>query len=219
MSDLRRAIYRYLPPVRWRKRAGMMDFRESFYDAVTDGSSAFADMLRTLCQDMMRAQIPDRPDMWKKLTPTYNPGCKRVIISDDYYPAVASPKTTLETNNIKRITETGIELENGEINEHDMIVLATGFRSHHSGVGIAWLAVTAVAMFALAEGKRRVGAALDNPVLVHEASVTVVDGLLACAVLAGLLVNSLLGWWWADPLAAFVIVFYALREARAVPET
>ena len=129
MSDLRRAIYRYLPPVRWRKRAGMMDFRESFYDAVTDGSSAFADMLRTLCQDMMRTQIPDRPDMWKKLTPTYNPGCKRVIISDDYYPAVASPKTTLETNKIKRITETGIELENGEINEHDMIVLATGFRT------------------------------------------------------------------------------------------
>ncbi|KAJ4401919.1 hypothetical protein N0V91_007572 [Didymella pomorum] len=129
VSDLRRAIYRYLPPVRWRKRAGMMDFRESFYDAVTDGSSAFADMLRTLCQDMMRTQIPNRPDMWSKLTPTYNPGCKRVIISDDYYPAVASPKTTLETNKIKRITETGIELDNGETHEHDMIVLATGFRT------------------------------------------------------------------------------------------
>jgi hypothetical protein len=107
----------------------MMDFRESFYDAVTDGDSAFADMLRTLCQDMMRKQIPDRPDMWEKLTPTYNPGCKRVIISDDYYPAVASPKTTLETSKIKRITETGIELENGETHAHDMIVLATGFRT------------------------------------------------------------------------------------------
>ena len=129
VSDLRRAIYRYLPPVRWRKRAGMMDFRESFYDAVTDGDSAFADMLRTLCNDMMRKQIPDRPDVWEKLTPTYNPGCKRVIISDDYYPAVANPKTTLETDKIKRITETGIELENGEHHEHDMIVLATGFRA------------------------------------------------------------------------------------------
>jgi hypothetical protein len=107
----------------------MMDFRESFYDAVTDGDSAFADMLRTLCNDMMRKQIPDRPDLWEKLTPNYNPGCKRVIISDDYYPAVADPKTTLETNKIKRITETGIELENGEHHEHDMIVLATGFRT------------------------------------------------------------------------------------------
>ncbi|KAF9691619.1 hypothetical protein EKO04_010377 [Ascochyta lentis] len=129
VSDLRRTVYRYLPPVRWRKRADMMDFRESFYDAVTDGNSAFADMLRTLCNDMMRKQIPDRPDLWDKLTPTYNPGCKRVIISDDYYPAVASSKTTLETNRIRRITETGIELENGEHHDHDMIVLATGFRT------------------------------------------------------------------------------------------
>ncbi|KAF1357650.1 flavin-binding monooxygenase-like protein [Lizonia empirigonia] len=129
VSDLRRAIYRYLPPVRWRKRAGMMDFRESFYDAVTDGDSAFADMLRTLCNGMMRKDIPNRPDLWDKLTPTYNPGCKRVIISDDYYPAIANPKTTLETNKIKRITENGIELENDEHHDHDMIVLATGFRT------------------------------------------------------------------------------------------
>ena len=75
----------------------MMDFRESFYDAVTDGQSAFADMLRTLCTDMMRRQIPDSPELWEKLTPGYNPGCKRVIISDEYYPAIGHEKTTLET--------------------------------------------------------------------------------------------------------------------------
>lgn len=106
-----------------------MDFRESFYDAVTDGSSAFADMLRTLCNDMMRKQVPNRPDLWDKLTPTYNPGCKRVIISDDYYPALADSKTTLETNKITRITETGVELENGTHHTHDLLVLATGFRT------------------------------------------------------------------------------------------
>lgn len=110
-------------------RAGMMDFRESFYDAVTDGSSAFADMLRTLCTAMMQQHFPDQPEMREKLTPNYNPGCKRVIISDDYYPAIANPKTTLETNAIKRITETGIEMQNGTHHAHDMIVLATGFRT------------------------------------------------------------------------------------------
>lgn len=129
VSEWQRALYRYVPPLRWRKRAGMMDFRESFYDAVTDGSSAFADMLRTLCSDMMRRAIPDQPELWEKLTPNYNPGCKRVIISDDYYPAIANPKTTLETNAIKRITETGIEMQDGSHHEHDMIVLATGFRT------------------------------------------------------------------------------------------
>lgn len=107
----------------------MMDFRESFYDAVIDGSSDFAALIRSSCTDMMKAQIPDQPELWKKLTPDYNPGCKRVIISDDYYPAVADPKTTLETNKIRRITETGIEMEDGTHHEHDMIVLATGFRT------------------------------------------------------------------------------------------
>ncbi|KAJ4984098.1 hypothetical protein SVAN01_10386 [Stagonosporopsis vannaccii] len=129
VADWQRALYRFVPPLRWRKRAAMMDFRESFYDAVTDGSSAFADLLRSLCMDMMRRDIPDQPDLWEKLTPNYNPGCKRVIISDDYYPAIANPKTTLETNGIKRITETGIEMQNGTHHEHDMIVLATGFRT------------------------------------------------------------------------------------------
>ena len=78
---------------------------------------------------MQRKQLRDRPDLWEKLTPDYNPGCKRVIISDDYYPAIAHPKTTLETHKIRRVTETGIELEDGTHHDHDMIVLATGFRT------------------------------------------------------------------------------------------
>jgi hypothetical protein len=96
---------------------------------VIDKSSDLAESIRTLCKEKQRTLIPDRPDLWEKLTPDYNPGCKRVIVSDDYYPAIANPKTTLETNKIKRITETGIELENGTHHDHDMIVLATGFRT------------------------------------------------------------------------------------------
>jgi cation diffusion facilitator CzcD-associated flavoprotein CzcO len=107
----------------------MMDFRESFHDAVTDSSSEFAELIRSSCMEMMKTQIPDQPSLWEKLTPNYSPGCKRVIISDDYYPAVANPKTTLETNKIRRITETGIELEDGTHHDHDTIVLATGFRT------------------------------------------------------------------------------------------
>jgi divalent metal cation (Fe/Co/Zn/Cd) transporter len=81
-------------------------------------------------------------------------------------------------------------------------VLASAFRPHHSLVGIAWLSLTALAMFALARGKARTGRALGNRVLQTEARVTVIDGLLAVAVLAGLVMNAALGWWWADPLAA-----------------
>ena len=99
-----------------------------------------------------------------------------------------------------------------------LVVLLSGFHPQHSATGIAWTALTALAMFALASGKRRVGTALGNPVLTHEAQVTVIDGLLATAVLIGLLLNALLGWWWADPCAAFVIVYYAIREARSITD-
>ena len=96
------------------------------------------------------------------------------------------------------------------------VVLAAGYRPGHSVLGIAWTAVTAVAMFALAAGKARTGRELGNPVLATEGRVTLVDGILAAAVLAGLVLNAAAGLWWADPLAALVIVVYALREARAI---
>jgi hypothetical protein len=96
------------------------------------------------------------------------------------------------------------------------VVLATGFHPRHSPAGIAWTALTAGAMFALAAGKARVGRALDNPVLRAEGRVTLIDGLLAAAVLAGLLLNAGLGWWWADPAAGYVLVYYAAREVRHI---
>ncbi|WP_042404907.1 cation transporter [Streptacidiphilus carbonis] len=95
-----------------------------------------------------------------------------------------------------------------------IVVLAAGYHPHHSVLGIVWTAITAVVMFALAAGKARTGAALDNPVLKTEGQVTFIDGLLAAAVLVGLAANALFGIWWADPWAGLVIVYYAVREAR-----
>ena len=95
-------------------------------------------------------------------------------------------------------------------------MLVTGYRPGHSVLGISWTAVTAAVMFALAAGKARTGRALGNPVLITEGRVTLVDGILAVAVLAGLVLNAAAGWWWADPLAALVVVFSALREAREI---
>jgi hypothetical protein len=66
------------------------------------------------------------------------------------------------------------------------VVLAIGHHPRHSPLGIAWTAVTAAVMFDLAAGKARTGQALDNPVLSTEGRVTLIDGLLAVAVLLGL---------------------------------
>jgi divalent metal cation (Fe/Co/Zn/Cd) transporter len=99
-------------------------------------------------------------------------------------------------------------------------VLVSEARPHHSLLGIFWLALTAIAMFGLAAGKRATGRALGNRVLQTEARVTMIDGLLATAVLVGLILNVAVSWWWADPAAAFVIVYYGLREgSHALHET
>jgi hypothetical protein len=58
-----------------------------------------------------------------------------------------------------------------------LLVLVTGYRAGHSVPGIAWTAVTAAAMFALAAGKARTGKALGNPVLATEGRVTLIDGI------------------------------------------
>ncbi len=95
-------------------------------------------------------------------------------------------------------------------------VLVVRYHPRHSLPGIIWTAVTAVAMFALAAGKARTGRALDNPVLRTEGRVTAVDGILAVAVLLGLILNAAAGWWWADPAAGYVLVYYAVREVREI---
>ncbi len=78
--------------------------------------------------------------------------------------------------------------------------------------GIAWLAATFIAMLLLAYGKRVTGKQLGNVVLTTEGHVTLIDAYLAGAVLIGLILNALFGWWWADPLASLVIVYYGIKE-------
>ncbi|GAA5179290.1 cation transporter [Rugosimonospora acidiphila] len=96
------------------------------------------------------------------------------------------------------------------------VVLLAGYHPRHSPAGIGWTAATTIAMLGLAAGKARTGAALDNPVLRTEGRVTLIDGVLAAAVLAGLVLNATQGWWWADPLAGYVLAGYAGVEVRAI---
>lgn len=124
----KRSVYRYLPYVRHRKRADMMDFRESFYDAVFNHDSATAQFLEGQSKEHMHTQLASRPDLWAKLQPNYAVGCKRVIISDDYFPVFGRGNVKLETGKIDRITDKGI-VTDGHEEEYDLIILATGFRT------------------------------------------------------------------------------------------
>jgi hypothetical protein len=105
-----------------------MDFRESFHSAVTKSDSAYAELMRSMNSNLLREQLPDRPDLWEKLAPTYHPGCKRTVISDDYYPTLLRKNVRLETSGIERFTADGIKFEGKDsVDKFDLIVLATGF--------------------------------------------------------------------------------------------
>lgn len=112
-----------------------MDFRESFYDAVTDNQSENAQMIRTFHKQKLESELPNRPDLWDKLTPNYNPGCKRIIITDDYFPALGLPHVDLETRTIDSISENKVKVkeEDGSVvdvePDFDLLVCATGFKT------------------------------------------------------------------------------------------
>ncbi len=90
--------------------------------------------------------------------------------------------------------------------------LSSGIHPAPSVIGIVWLIATVAAMLLLAWGKLVVGRQLLNPVISAEARVTLIDGYLAATVLAGLILNAAFGWWWADPLASLVLIYYGVRE-------
>ena len=91
--------------------------------------------------------------------------------------------------------------------------LITAHEAESSPLGIAYLAVTSLVMLGLARRKRRVGTALDSEPFLAEAQMTFLDGCLAASILLALALNSLFGWWWADPAAAGLVGVVAAREA------
>lgn len=135
VSPFMQKVYKYIPPIRWRKRAGQMDYREAFYDAVYDGKSDLAELIRNFHKQKLEAELPNRKDLWEKLTPTYNPGCKRIIITDDYFPALGLPNVDLETRPIDSISGNKVKVKGDEGNvvdvepDFDLLVCATGFKT------------------------------------------------------------------------------------------
>jgi cation diffusion facilitator CzcD-associated flavoprotein CzcO len=72
------------------------------------------------------ASIND-PDLLRKVTPNYQLGCKRVLVSDEYYPALTRPNVSLTTDPIQAVTPTGIVTADGTEHPTDVIVYGTGF--------------------------------------------------------------------------------------------
>lgn len=92
--------------------------------------------------------------------------------------------------------------------------LVFGTEAEESPIGIALAATSLLIMPALALVKRRTGERLGSATLVADSTETLLCAYLSATLLAGLVLNAIVGWWWADPLAALGIAGLAFREGK-----
>ena len=104
--------------------------QELLFFPVMVGNRTFSKRLEQLAQENMEAHVSD-PEMRRALTPDYPIGGKRVLIHDDYFPALARDDVSLETAKIVRADATGLVTEDGRHHDFDVIVFATGFDTTH----------------------------------------------------------------------------------------
>lgn len=87
--------------------------------------------LEMVARKHLASQVTD-PALRARLTPDYTIGCKRILLSSDYYPALQRPNVSLVTEGITGITEAGVTTADGEEHKADVIIYATGFRAIES---------------------------------------------------------------------------------------
>lgn len=87
-----------------------------------------ARVLQALASANLKRHIKD-PVLRAKLTPDYPIGCKRVLFSSDWYPALACDNVSVETDAITEVTPTGVRTADGRLHEVDVIIYGTGFKA------------------------------------------------------------------------------------------
>jgi cation diffusion facilitator CzcD-associated flavoprotein CzcO len=119
-------LFRHLPFTQKLFRAGIYAFFESRVLPFTKKP----DLMKAgeqIAKRHMRKQIPDDAELRRKLTPTYRMGCKRVLMSNTYYRALAQPNADVVTDPIAEIRPDAVVTAGGEVHEVDAIILGTGF--------------------------------------------------------------------------------------------
>jgi cation diffusion facilitator CzcD-associated flavoprotein CzcO len=125
-SALEKKLWRRLPALLWLKRAFMDISRDGFSFRIFRQNSRLARLFARNALRSMREIILD-PGLRKKLTPDYPLGCKRILLSDDYYQTLLRENVSLITDGIASIDAQGIQTGSGQHIPTDVIVYATGF--------------------------------------------------------------------------------------------
>lgn len=120
-------LFRKVPGWRRVYRAWIYCMLEMRFFAFSRGSK-LGKLMEAACRRNIRKSVAD-PRLREVLTPDYAIGCKRVLISNDYYPAVQRPNVEIVTSGIKRVEADAIVTADGERRPTDTIIYATGFES------------------------------------------------------------------------------------------
>ena len=111
-----------------RQRQLIYDNADHFFWQAFKWTQAGRDAYTTIATNHLNEQISD-PELRKKLTPDYPVGCRRILIADDYYPALERDNVDLVTMAPQSIDKTGVTTPDGEHREFDILVFATGFET------------------------------------------------------------------------------------------
>lgn len=122
------AFFGRLPALRRLDRASVFAFQE-FAAAALTNKRWLLPALRAVGRHQINAAISD-PELRRKVTPSDEFGCKRIMLTDEWYPTLTEPNVDLVAERIETVTPAGIRDATGVERATDVIILATGFASH-----------------------------------------------------------------------------------------
>ena len=125
VSALRRAMYRLVPDTQRLVRLGIYCRNElAALGFVVDPK--LMRLAERMCRRHLERAVAD-PALRERLTPGYMVGCKRILLSNDYYPALQRPNVELVTDGIDRVVGEGVITRDGTLRKLDALILGTGF--------------------------------------------------------------------------------------------
>jgi len=125
ISQLERWLFRHAPVTQQIARAGIYLGRETYALGFTK-NPAIMRRAEALALRHLHRQIAD-PELRARLTPSYRMGCKRILLSNDYYPALTQPNVSLVAAGVTEIREKSVLASDGTEHDADTLIFGTGF--------------------------------------------------------------------------------------------
>lgn len=133
IPDLEKRVLATFPTLTRLHRLYQFGFRDLMSYRMIRRNRLLRWLFEKSSRDLLKEQVSD-PELRAKLTPDFEIGCKRVLITSDYYPALNEPNAEVLASGVREIRESSVVAEDGTEREVDTIVFATGFETTDSPV-------------------------------------------------------------------------------------